>query len=108
MQTVNPSRRVVITGMGVMSAVGIGVQATWDGLVAGRSGVTRINSFEPERVDSKIAASVAEFDASTEEVAQMIIHLRADGNAGDPQWDRALAGHSAAERTGARVYVLEI
>ena len=57
-------RRVVVTGMGIMSAVGIGVQATWDGLVAGRSGVTRIDSFEPERVDSKIAASVGEFDAS--------------------------------------------
>jgi 3-oxoacyl-[acyl-carrier-protein] synthase II len=57
-------RRVVVTGMGVMSAVGIGVQATWEGLVAGRSGVTRIDSFEPERVDSKIAASVGEFDAS--------------------------------------------
>jgi len=57
-------RRVVVTGMGVMSAVGIGVQATWDGLVAGRSGVTRIDSFEPERVDSKIAAYVGEFDSS--------------------------------------------
>ena len=51
---------------------------------------------------------VAEFDASTEEVAQMIMHLKADGNAGDPQWDRALAGHSAAERAEARVYVLEV
>jgi hypothetical protein len=51
---------------------------------------------------------VAEFDASTEEVAQMIMHLQADNNAGDPQWDRALAGHSAAERAEARVYVLEI
>jgi 3-oxoacyl-[acyl-carrier-protein] synthase II len=60
----NSERRVVVTGMGIMSAVGNGVQATWDGLVAGRSGVTRIDSFEPERVDSKIAASVGEFDAS--------------------------------------------
>jgi hypothetical protein len=51
---------------------------------------------------------VAEFDAGTEEVAQMIAHLRADGDAGDPQWDRALAGHSAAERAQARVYELEI
>ena len=51
---------------------------------------------------------VAEFDAGTEEVAQMIAHLRADSNAGEPQWDRALAGHSAAERAEARVYVLEI
>ena len=51
---------------------------------------------------------VAEFDAGTEEVAQMIAHLRAGGQAGDPQWDRALAGHSAAERAQARVYELEI
>ena len=51
---------------------------------------------------------VAEFDAGTEEVAQMIQHLRADAGAGDPSWDRALAGHSAAERAAARVYVLEI
>jgi 3-oxoacyl-[acyl-carrier-protein] synthase II len=57
-------RRVVVTGMGVMSSVGIGVQATWDGLIAGRSGVTTIDSFEPNRVDSKIAASVGDFDAS--------------------------------------------
>jgi hypothetical protein len=51
---------------------------------------------------------VAEFDASTEEVAQMIQHLQPDRSAGDPQWDRALAGHSAAERAGARVYELPI
>jgi hypothetical protein len=51
---------------------------------------------------------VAEFDASTEEVAQMIAHLQPEDGASDPQWDRALAGHSAAERAGARVYVLDI
>ncbi|HEY9027822.1 MAG TPA: hypothetical protein VIP05_26245 [Burkholderiaceae bacterium] len=51
---------------------------------------------------------VAEFDASTEEVAQMIGHLPPDGGASDPAWDRALAGHSAAERAAARVYVLDI
>jgi hypothetical protein len=51
---------------------------------------------------------VAEFDASTEEVAQMIGHLRPDNNAGDASWDRALAGHSVAERAEARVYVLDL
>jgi 3-oxoacyl-[acyl-carrier-protein] synthase II len=50
--------------MGVVSAVGIGVEATWAGLVAGRSGVRRIDSFDPERTDSKIAASVVDFDPS--------------------------------------------
>ncbi len=51
---------------------------------------------------------VAEFDASTEEVAQMVMHLQATHTAGDPPWDRALAGHSASERAEARVYALEI
>ena len=51
---------------------------------------------------------VAEFDAGTEEVAQMIMHLQPESNAGDPPWDRALAGHSAAERAAAKVYVLAI
>lgn len=57
-------RRVVVTGMGAVSALGQGVQATWDGLVAGRSGVRRIESFDPQRVDSQIAAEVRDFDAS--------------------------------------------
>ena len=51
---------------------------------------------------------VAEIDASTEEVAQMIGRLQPEGNAADPRWDRALAGHSAVERAQAGVYVLEI
>lgn len=51
---------------------------------------------------------VAEFDAGTEEVAQMVAHLHPDSSAGDPPWDRALAGHSAAERAAACVYSLEI
>ena len=51
---------------------------------------------------------VAEFDASTEEVAQMIGRLRPESSAGEPAWDRALAGHSAVERAGARVYELDL
>ena len=50
---------------------------------------------------------VAEFDASTEEVAQMVGRLPYDASAGEPAWDRALAGHSAEERAQARVYVLD-
>ena len=56
--------RVVVTGMGAVSALGQGVGPTWDGLVAGRSGVRRIQAFDPSRVDSQIAAEVAAFDAS--------------------------------------------
>ena len=51
---------------------------------------------------------VAEFDASTEEVAQMVGQLQPASDAADPAWDRALAGHSAVERAQARVYVLDL
>jgi 3-oxoacyl-[acyl-carrier-protein] synthase II len=57
-------RRVVVTGMGAVSALGPDVASTWDGLVAGRSGVRTIEAFDPARVDSKIAAEVRDFDAS--------------------------------------------
>ncbi len=57
-------RRVVVTGMGAVTALGNDVASTWEGLIAGRSGVARITDFDPERVDSKIAAEVKDFDAS--------------------------------------------
>ncbi len=56
--------RVVVTGMGALSALGNDVASTWDGLVAGRSGVRTIERFDPARVDSKIAAEVRDFDPS--------------------------------------------
>ncbi|HYL39857.1 MAG TPA: beta-ketoacyl-ACP synthase II [Candidatus Binatus sp.] len=55
-------RRVVVTGMGALSALGPDVASTWDGLVSGRSGVRRIEAFDPSRVDSQIAAEVRDFD----------------------------------------------
>jgi 3-oxoacyl-[acyl-carrier-protein] synthase II len=60
----NGMRRVVVTGMGALSALGNDVASTWDGLLAGRSGVRTIESFDPGRVDSKIAAEVRDFDPS--------------------------------------------
>jgi 3-oxoacyl-[acyl-carrier-protein] synthase II len=60
----NGTRRVVVTGMGALSALGNDVASTWDGLLAGRSGVRTIESFDPSRVDSKIAAEVRDFDPS--------------------------------------------
>jgi 3-oxoacyl-[acyl-carrier-protein] synthase II len=50
--------------MGAVTALGPDVASTWDGLVAGRSGVRRIEAFDPSRVDSQIAAEVRDFDAS--------------------------------------------
>jgi len=60
----NGARRVVVTGMGALSALGNDVPSTWEGLLAGRSGVRTIESFDPSRVDSKIAAEVKDFDPS--------------------------------------------
>jgi 3-oxoacyl-[acyl-carrier-protein] synthase II len=57
-------RRVVVTGMGAVTAVGNDVASTWDGLLAGRSGVARIESFDPSRLDVQIAAAVKGFDPS--------------------------------------------
>ena len=60
----NGARRVVVTGMGAVSALGPDVATTWEGLLAGRSGVRRIESFDPSRVDSQVAAEVRDFDPS--------------------------------------------
>lgn len=55
-------RRVVITGMGCVTPLGIGREAFWSGLVAGRSGVRRISSFDVSASPVKIAAEVTDFD----------------------------------------------
>ena len=56
-------RRVVVTGMGAITPLGNDVASYWDGLVAGRSGIDRIASFDPEHLDSKIAGEVRGFVA---------------------------------------------
>ena len=50
---------------------------------------------------------VAEFDASTEEVVTMTKGLKSVRGAEGPEWDRALAGHSAEERAEADMYTLD-
>jgi len=55
-------RRVVITGMGCVTPLGIGRDKFWDGLVAGNSGVRTIESFDVSNSPVKIAAEVRDFD----------------------------------------------
>jgi len=57
--------RIVVTGMGAVTALGLDVPSTWDALVAGRSGVGPITHFDPSRVASKIAGEVKDFDCSS-------------------------------------------
>jgi len=56
-------RRVVVTGMGLVTALGNDVASTWEGLVAGRSGVRTIEAFDPSRLTARFAAEVRDFDA---------------------------------------------
>ncbi len=56
--------RVVVTGMGVITCLGSDVASTWDALVAGRSGVTRITQFDASRLPVQIAGEIKDFDAS--------------------------------------------
>src|SRR3989338_2713737 len=57
-------KRVVITGLGVVTPVGNDVPAMWAALLAGTNGVGRITSFDPSSLDSQIAAEVKGFDPS--------------------------------------------
>jgi 3-oxoacyl-[acyl-carrier-protein] synthase II len=54
-------RRVVITGIGVVSPLGIGVRAFWEGLLAGQMGVRRIQAYDPSGFASQIAGEVPAF-----------------------------------------------
>ncbi len=55
-------RRVVITGIGAVSALGVGVPALWEGLAAGRSGIRRVTICDLDRLTDPVAAELSSFD----------------------------------------------
>jgi 3-oxoacyl-[acyl-carrier-protein] synthase II len=57
-------RRVVVTGLGVVSPVGNNVATAWNNLLAGKSGITRISKFDPSQFSSQIAGEVKDFDVA--------------------------------------------
>ena len=57
-------RRVVVTGLGIIAPVGIGVTQSWANIVAGKSGISRITRFDPSAFSSQIAGEVRGFDVS--------------------------------------------
>ncbi len=57
-------RRVVITGLGIISPVGIDVKAAWSNVIAGKSGITRITRFDASAFPTQIAGEVKEFDVT--------------------------------------------
>lgn len=64
MSTAPPSdrRRVVVTGMGAITPLAVGVDPTWAALLAGRNGIKRIRSFDPQPYASQMAGEVTDFD----------------------------------------------
>ncbi|MGA3221603.1 MAG: beta-ketoacyl-ACP synthase II [Acidimicrobiales bacterium] len=58
------NRRVVVTGVGVISPLGLDVEQTWHALIAGRSGVRTITAFDAQGSDVRIAAEVRGFDSA--------------------------------------------
>ena len=57
-------RRVVVTGLGIVSPVGVGVQESWSNILAGKSGIARITRFDASSLPSQIAGEVKGFDVS--------------------------------------------
>ncbi|MEO8203834.1 MAG: beta-ketoacyl-ACP synthase II [Betaproteobacteria bacterium] len=99
-------RRVVVTGLGLVSPVGNTVQAAWENLVAGKSGITRVTRFDPSRLSSQIAGEVRGFDIteyiSAKEARRMDTFIHFGMAAGLQAWRDAGIDIAAEdpERTG--------
>jgi len=57
-------RRVVVTGMGIVSPVGVGLSAAWESILAARSGIAPITRFDASAFPSRIAGEVKNFDVT--------------------------------------------
>ncbi len=55
-------RRVVVTGLGAVTPIGIGIENTWQALLAGKSGARRITRFDPSDYPTQFVAEVVDFD----------------------------------------------
>ncbi len=73
-------RRVVITGLGVVSPVGTGVSTAWENLIAGKSGITRITKFDPSNFACQVAGEVDDFNVedfiSAKEARRMDVFIQ--------------------------------
>lgn len=59
------SRRAVITGHGLLSSIGLDADSIWQGLLASKTGVRPVKSFDPSALPTRIAAEIDGFDAKT-------------------------------------------
>jgi 3-oxoacyl-[acyl-carrier-protein] synthase II len=83
-------RRVVITGLGIVSPVGNDIDSAWDNIVNGRSGIGRITRFDPSAFNAQIAGEVKDFDItqfmSAKEAKQMDVFIHYGVAAGIQAW----------------------
>ncbi|MCC2595151.1 beta-ketoacyl-ACP synthase II [Pusillimonas sp. MFBS29] len=83
-------RRVVITGLGIVSPVGNDIGSAWDNIVNGRSGIGRITRFDPSGFNAQIAGEVKDFDVtqymSAKEAKQMDTFIHYGVAAGVQAW----------------------
>ncbi|WP_019936250.1 beta-ketoacyl-ACP synthase II [Bordetella sp. FB-8] len=99
-------RRVVITGLGIVSPVGNDIPTAWDNIVNGRSGITRITRFDSSALTAQIAGEVKGFDVtqylSAKDARQMDTFIHYGLAAGVQAWrDSGLEVTDAnAERIG--------
>jgi 3-oxoacyl-[acyl-carrier-protein] synthase II len=86
-------RRVVVTGLGIISPIGNTVSEAWDRALAGTPGITRITRFDPSRLASQIAGEVKAFDVSRymqpKEARRMDIFIQYGMAAGLQAWREA-------------------
>lgn len=101
-------RRVVITGLGIVSPVGNDIKSAWDNIVNGRSGIGRITRFDPSAFNAQIAGEVKEFDVtqvmSAKEAKQMDTFIHYGVAAGVQAWRDA--GLEITEANAERVGVI--
>lgn len=57
-------RRIVVTGLGIISPLGLDVETTWQAILAGKSGVAKISHFDASDLNCQICAAVKDFDAT--------------------------------------------
>ena len=83
-------RRVVVTGLGIISPIGNTVPEAWSNALAGKSGITRITRFDPSRLASQIAGEVKGFDVapymSPKEARRMDLFIHYGMAAGLQAW----------------------
>ena len=85
------SRRVVVTGMGAVTPVGLDVPSTWDAVIHGRSGVALVEAFDTSDLNVRIAGEVKRIHSLGIEVAMVI--------GGGNMWRGADAGTGVVQRS---------